>query len=264
MDWAGEQKAGPYLQLNILEKWASKDLQSANAYFARMTESPSKERLGRDFVGKIASRHDFDTAISWMENYLPETSHQQARGDALQVLVKEDPEQALTLAVSWDADPEGLIYHWAKEDVTAALTWAGGQGDLKTAERLIQNGIRAWSSDDPPAAAAYVGQLLASGQPISQDTITNLGHQWARTDPEALATRALALPEVSQTHGPLNAAIRELSRMNPERAAEILQVAPIDRVGKQNIHRVSQALREGVSEARASLWEASMEARQNP
>jgi hypothetical protein len=90
-------------------------------------------------------------------------------------------------------EPEAPIRSWARENPSAAATWAAQQADPVVRQEALNQVALAWAESDVTKAIAWAAQLPADE--IQSDILVNLGYEAARKDPrQALDLTGLMSP----------------------------------------------------------------------
>lgn len=91
-------------------------------------------------------------------------------------------------------EPEAPIRSWARENPSAAATWAAQQSVPALRQEALNQVALAWAESDVTQALEWALQLPADE--AQADVLKNLGYELARTDPvKALALAATLSPE---------------------------------------------------------------------
>lgn len=242
----------------ILQEWAGRDLTSMSLYFDSMPSGRNKESAGQTVAGSVAESFGIETALEWIETHLNERSFEQARLKAFGTLVHEKPQEALELAIAWDAKPQQLIGSWMKNDAKAALAWLDTLGDPELAHTLADHGLTSLAHQEPETAATHVEVWEASGGAALSKAVLWIGETWAAWDPAAAIEWAATRQNADQASSIIDSATRSLVEMDVTQAAKMLAEVPTGIRPSSAVETVHRELAKQ-SEVEAEAWMASLE-----
>ena len=150
---------------SVLSRWADDDPRAAAAW---LDASPEKTNDAVTAVAVGYAALDAEEAFDWLLGQPLEAQRRSAQM-VISHLAEESPEAALRLIDRIDDPIAGafatsvLVSRWAGDDPRAAVRAIVRMGDHSRPE-LYRSAFSAWSSVDPEAARAFIGQVPASGR----------------------------------------------------------------------------------------------------
>lgn len=182
----------------IAGRWIDRNPHEALEFARRLPPGEVRNTFLRQLLVAWAGK-DTASALSWSDQLENDSEHRYARSTICTELAKEDPRQALELAIGHGADEasdgllENLAMQWADRETTSAMEWVRSQPSVEWKERLVARVAYVLAKTDPCAAACRVAEDMTPGT-AQNEAVISVVHQWAQIDPEAAARWVDELP----------------------------------------------------------------------
>ncbi len=205
----------------VLTQWVDSDAPAATAQALALPAGSERTSVLRAMARRLAQQ-DVQSAIGLIQQ-MPSGEQPQAMREAALNLANSDPKSAapLLMAASPGAgEIQNLVQQWGNSDVPAALAWSmslpAGDGRNQALSSLAQT----WAQDDPRAAANWFERqgLLRENKGIAN----SIASRWVQDDPDGALRWVASLPAGDLQNSALSGALQNLSRGDPEKAAQLL------------------------------------------